>query len=349
MRRFATSRGVCSVAVTPTLDDLPTCLAERGVGEAVLVTDEVVDPLWGDRLRARVPVRATLRLPSGEEHKTLATWERVVDELLRVPVDRATTVVALGGGVVGDVAGFAAAVTLRGLDVVQVPTTLLAMVDASIGGKTAVDHPLGKNLVGAFHPPLHVHAALETLSTLDAVQIAAGRGEVVKTALALDAGLFARLEAEAAPGHADVVRACVDAKIAVVTEDEREQGRRVVLNAGHTVGHAIERTLGYGVLPHGLAVMIGLVLEADHAVRTGVCEDSSLPDRLRAIGRRLGLPVELPAGLDPADLVAAASLDKKGRADTIRVPLPVRVGCMVPVDLPKRDLHHLFHARPTPT
>ncbi|MCA9493083.1 MAG: 3-dehydroquinate synthase [Myxococcales bacterium] len=344
---FATSRGRCTVAVTPALEALPELLRERGVGDAVLVTDEVVAPLWADRLRALVPVRATLTLPAGEQHKTLATWERLVDGLLRAPVDRSTTVIALGGGVVGDVAGFAAAVTLRGLDVVQVPTTLLAMVDASIGGKTAVDHPLGKNLVGAFHPPLHVHAALETLSTLDALQIAAGRGEVVKTALALDPALFARLE-QGPVAHAEAVEACVRAKIAVVTEDEREQGRRVVLNAGHTVGHAIERTLGFGVLPHGLAVMIGLVLEAEHAVRAGVCEDPALPDRLRAIGRASGLPVELPTGLDPADLVAAAMLDKKGRADTIRVPLPVRVGSMVSVDLPRRDLHHLFDARPTP-
>ncbi len=341
---FPTSRGACTVSVEPDLGSLPAALAERGVRRAVLVTDERVEPLWGDRLRALVPVAATHVMPAGEATKTLDTWRAVVEALLATPVDRGTTVIALGGGVVGDVAGFAAATTLRGLEVVQVPTTLLAMVDAAVGGKTGVDSALGKNLVGAFHPPLHVHAALETLSTLPAAERACGLGEVVKTALALDAALFARLE-RSPPGAldaADVVGACVDAKVAVVREDERESGPRLVLNAGHTVAHALERTLGFGVMPHGLAVAVGLVAELDLAVRLGVCEDPALPDRLAGLHRRLGLPIAPPPGLDREALVAAASLDKKGRADTLRVPLPVRAGRMVVVDLPRRDLGLLF-------
>ena len=304
------------------------------VPRAVLVTDANVGPRWAEAVKHALPGMALteVQLPAGEAHKTLDTWSWLVTRLLEAGVDRHTPVLALGGGVVGDVAGFAAACTMRGVPFVQLPTTLLAMVDASVGGKTGVNHPHGKNLVGAFHQPRLVWAALSTLSTLPEQEHTSGLGEVLKTALV---GAPELLDTLGGPGLdlAGTVARCVGVKARIVAEDEREAGVRVVLNAGHTVGHALETALGHGGIPHGHAVAIGLVEEARFAVAQGVCEESGLPDRIADVAARLGLPVTLP-DVDDDALLAAVRFDKKGAADTLQVPLPVRRGVYTRVPVP---------------
>jgi shikimate kinase/3-dehydroquinate synthase len=315
------------------LDGLGEAVAAR---RAIVVTDSTVAPLWADAaeasLRGAGAEVARIVFPAGEIHKDLATWQRVVDELLELRADRGTPVIALGGGVVGDLAGFAAATVMRGLPLVQVPTTLLAMVDSSVGGKTAVNHRRGKNLVGAFHQPSLVFAPMGTLSTLPDRERRSGLGEVVKTALLGDAELLDRLEADADrlrdgdPGAlAPVVARCVAIKAGIVAQDERENGLRAVLNLGHTVGHGLEAALGYEGLLHGEAVALGLVAEARWAVRSGHCADPALPDRLLRLLARLGLPSAPPAFPAGAAL-EAMRLDKKAAGGNLSMPVPVRAG-----------------------
>ena len=218
-------------------------LALPGTKRVVVVTDDTVEPLWCDALEAALQLPGMrVVLPAGESNKTVQTWSQCVDAILNAGVDRRTPVVALGGGVVGDIAGFAAATALRGLPFVQVPTTLLAMVDSSVGGKTGVNHPNGKNLVGAFHQPRLVWAALNTLSTLEKVERIAGLGEVLKTGLLTGGELWTLLQTHApllAAGDVEATRhavgLCVRAKADVVAQDEREGGIRAILNAGHTL------------------------------------------------------------------------------------------------------------------
>lgn len=303
------------------------------VARAVLVTDTEVGPRWAAAVRDGCPGidLQEISLPVGEQHKTIATWAGLMDDLLGAGMRRGMPVLALGGGVVGDIAGFAAATVLRGVPVVQLPTSLLAMVDSSIGGKTGVNHPRGKNLVGAFHQPVLVWAALPTLGTLPGPERVAGYGEVLKTALVGDASLFERLERGPVPIE-EVVARCVEVKARVVARDVHESGLRMILNAGHTVGHAIETALGHGRIAHGGAVAVGLVLEASYAVRAGICEDAGLPDRIGAVARRVGLPTTLPE-VDPARLLQAVTVDKKGSTDRLAVPLPVRAGVYKRVSL----------------
>lgn len=318
----------------------------------VVVTDSVVGPLWLPALLAEL-ARAGfsarhLAIPAGEDHKTLETWASLVDRILRLGVDRRTPLVALGGGVLGDITGFAAATTLRGMPLVQIPTTLLSMVDSSVGGKTAVNHSSGKNLIGAFHQPSLVFAALHTLTTLPAEERIAGLGEVVKTALLGDAALFRRLEEDAdalrrgePDALAPVVARCVEIKAEVVAADERESGWRAVLNAGHTVAHGLETALGHGRLRHGEAVAIGLVMEARWAVAAGVCEEPELPDRIAALHARLGLPA-VPPPADRRRVLKAMGLDKKAAGDKLVLPVPRLAGEMSLVDLPIASLGELF-------
>lgn len=332
--------GPCPVAVLPSLGALGPWLAALAPGRRVLVTDRTVAAAWGPAVAAQVTPTSIHALPPGEANKTLATWAGLVDDWIGAGVTRDTTVVAVGGGVVGDVAGFAAAATLRGLPIVQVPTTLLAMVDSALGGKTGVDHPLGKNLVGAFHPPIGLAAWPGFLSTLPPRERASGGAEVLKTALVGDADLWDALGRGPVPDD-ERVRRCLAVKARRVEVDPSDRGPRLHLNAGHTVGHAIEQVVGFGAWTHGEAVGVGLVAEAEFAVRAGVCAEPGLPEALRHRLRAEGLPVRLPErSLDA--LVAAAALDKKGRGDTIQVPLPVRVGEMTVVELPRTDLRALF-------
>lgn len=306
---------------------------------AILVTDDHVGPRWAAVVAAELPhgVRATFSFPAGEASKTVDTWRRCVEALIAGGIDRDTPILALGGGVVGDLAGFAAATALRGVPWLALPTTLLAMVDASIGGKTAVNLPAGKNLVGAFHPPRAVWAATRALDTLPPRELACGWAEVLKTALVGDAAL---LDEWTALDHRAVVERCARVKAAIVRADPFERGARVALNLGHTVGHGIE-TASDGAVAHGEAVAIGLVAEARFAARRGICVDPGLPARIADLAREKGLPTEIPS-LDPARLLAAMQVDKKGTGDKIRLPLPERAGRVIAVEIPRAALPDLL-------
>jgi 3-dehydroquinate synthase len=246
---------------------------------------------------------------------------------LQAGLERGSPVVALGGGVVGDLAGFAAATFLRGVPWIAVPTTLLAMVDASLGGKTAIDLPQGKNLVGAFHPPRLVLADPGTLATLPRVELRSGMAEVVKAGLIGDAILFQQcgrgwdyIEAH----WSEILRRAVAVKIRIIQDDPFESGARAALNLGHTLGHALERASEFG-LRHGEAVAIGLVAEARLAERIGLAE-SGLSESIAGVLKTIGLPVEIPPDFDRRSLLAPLSVDKKRAAGSVRFSLPERVG-----------------------
>jgi 3-dehydroquinate synthase len=315
---------------------LPAHLDAVGLdGRLWLIADEAVYGLYGGAVEAALraagrDVRARI-VPSGEAHKTLAQVSDLYDWLLAERVERRDAILALGGGVVGDMAGFVAATILRGIAFVQLPTTLLAQVDASIGGKVAVDHPRGKNLIGAFHQPSLVVADTDTLATLPPRELAAGWAEVVKTGVILDADLFALLEHEAdslrqaRPGPTETaIRRCMQLKGEVVGEDERESGRRAILNYGHTVGHAVEAATAYGRYLHGEAVAIGLRAAAHIAAAKGRFPVDAAA-RQAALLARFGLPATAP-GVDRAAVRAAMGLDKKSRAGRLAWVLPTRLG-----------------------
>ena len=298
--------------------------------DVMLVSDRNVAPLYADRvaaaLQAARPEAQVHRhvLPAGEAAKTLAHFAEVTTALAEARMRRDATLFALGGGVIGDLAGFAAACWMRGIDCVQLPTTLLAMVDSSVGGKTAVDLPQGKNLVGAFHPPRAVIADTAALRTLPPRELRAGLAEVVKYGALGDADFLDWLD-----GHADALLAMDDAalaeaiarscahKAAIVARDPFEHGERALLNLGHTFGHAIETEQGYDGLNHGEAVAVGMVLAAQLSEVLGLAPAADTA-RLRALLQRLGLPVALPSGLDPDRLLAHMRLDKKAQADGLR-------------------------------
>ena len=298
--------------------------------DALIVTNTTVAPLWAGRLAQQLAAhhRRVLQvaLPDGEQHKDWATLNQVFDALLGQGCDRKTVLYALGGGVVGDMAGFAAACYMRGVPFVQVPTTLLAQVDSSVGGKTAINHPLGKNMVGAFYQPARVVCDLDLLDTLPARELSAGLAEVVKYGPIADLGFLAWLEQhiealraldKAALAHA-VQRSC-EIKAAVVAQDEREAGLREILNFGHTFGHAIEAGQGYGQWLHGEAVGCGMVLATALSVRLGLADAAWLP-RMQALVARAGLPTVAPA-MPVERWLAMMRLDKKASAGEIRFVL----------------------------
>ncbi|HEV8198725.1 MAG TPA: 3-dehydroquinate synthase [Candidatus Polarisedimenticolia bacterium] len=303
----------------------------------VVVTDRVLWPKHGRRLLAALKRRGlradAVVIPAGERNKTRRVRDRIEDTLIRLGADRGTALVALGGGVVGDLAGFVAATFHRGIPHVQIPTTLVGMVDSSIGGKTAINHPAGKNLIGAFHPPAAVYIDVDYLKTLPDRELRSGLAEVVKCGVIADPGLFETLER-----HADrvlrfdldllvrLVEACVRLKARVVSEDLRETGRRVILNYGHTVGHALETLSGYR-LTHGEAVAIGLVAEARLAARAGLAS-AELAGRVARLLALLGLPTEIPKRYTPEAILRVARRDKKTRQGRIAYALPSRLGAM---------------------
>ena len=304
---------------------------------AVIVADATVAELYGRRamesLESARLAAAIIDFPPGEEHKTLGTFGHVMDELLAVspPIDRDSLIVALGGGVTGDLAGFVAASALRGLRWVQCPTTLLADVDSSVGGKTAVDHPVGKNLIGAFHQPACVLIDVSALRTLDARQIRTGLAECVKHGMIRDATLLDFIETNAAKLLAaeeatmtELVTRNVAIKAAVVSADERESGQRAHLNFGHTVGHAIEAHLGLGKVTHGEGVSLGMVAECRLAVARGLVKPA-VQERLEGLLKKLGLPVRR-TGLDAGALWAIMQHDKKARGGKVRMVLPTALG-----------------------
>jgi len=278
-------------------------------------------------------ISAELIIPAGEASKTRDRWAELSDALLERGFGRDSAIVALGGGMVGDLAGFVAATYLRGIPCIQVPTTLLAMVDASVGGKTGVDTPRGKNLIGAFHPPAAVVADPLALRTLPEGEYRAGLAEAVKHGLIADRTYFSWLSTVAdqiAAREMDtlmqLVHRSVEIKAAVVADDEREAGRRAILNAGHTIAHAIEHASNY-TLSHGEAVAIGLVVESRLAEAIGVGQ-SGLSARVADLLSRLGLPVKLESAVSGERLREAMTRDKKNRGSAIRFALPAEVGTM---------------------
>ncbi len=292
-----------------------------------IVTNSTVDPIYGDTLRAALaPLGkkvSTVVLPDGEAHKNWETLNQIFDSLLTGRADRKTTLIALGGGVVGDMTGFAAACYMRGVPFIQVPTTLLSQVDSSVGGKTGINHPLGKNMIGAFYQPQAVIADIGALHTLPERELAAGLAEVIKTAAIADAEFFDWIEAnidalnardDEALAHA-VKRSC-EIKASVVASDEREGGQRAILNFGHTFGHAIEAGLGYGEWLHGEAVGCGMVMAADLSVRVAALSEAARQRLVRVI-EKAKLPVVAP-DLGSERYIDLMQVDKKAEGGTIK-------------------------------
>jgi 3-dehydroquinate synthase len=318
-----------------------------GSGKVAIVTNTTVAPLYLDKVAA--PLRAagrelvTIVLPDGEEHKNWQSLNLVFDALLANKCDRKTTLVALGGGVIGDLTGFAAASYMRGVPFVQIPTTLLSQVDSSVGGKTGINHPLGKNMIGAFYQPRAVIADTATLDTLPARELSAGLAEVIKHGAVLDLGFFDWIEANigklvardhAALAHA-ILRSC-EIKADVVRRDEREGGLRAVLNFGHTFGHAIENGLGYGEWLHGEAVGCGMVMAADLSHRLGLLDaDSAL--RVRRLVKAAGLPVEAP-DLGVGRWIELMEVDKKNEGGAIKFILLKPLGSPSITGAPQEQL-----------
>jgi 3-dehydroquinate synthase len=302
-------------------------------GGAAIVTNDVVAPLYLSRVKQALGgARVTeIVVPDGEQTKSWQTLTRVFDALLAARCGRDTLVIALGGGVVGDLAGFAAAVYQRGVPFVQVPTTLLAQVDSSVGGKTAINHDLGKNMIGAFHQPRAVISDVATLDTLPERELRSGLAEVIKHGLALDAVFFDWLEANietllkkdrTALVHA--VRRSCELKARIVAEDERESGARALLNFGHTFGHAIEAGTGYGAWLHGEAIAAGMVMAAELSLLMGHLKKNEV-SRVRELLKRAGLPTKGPA-LAPERLLELMAVDKKAAQGRTRFVVLEAVG-----------------------
>ncbi len=301
--------------------------------DVFVVTNAVVGPLYLQSLiRLLGPRRIdSIELPDGESYKTMATFESIINRLVDGRFARDAVIITLGGGVVGDIGGFAAATYQRGIRFIQVPTTLLAQVDSAVGGKTAVNHPDGKNLIGAFHQPSAVLVDTDTLATLPDREFRAGLAEVVKYGLIVDAAFFAWLEAhvdellarQPAALHYAIAHSC-RIKAEIVAEDEREAGRRVLLNLGHTFGHAIERCAGYGKWLHGEAVAAGLCMAADFSARLGRLNAADVT-RIRSLLTSMQLPTA-PPGIDVADFATAMSIDKKVIAGEVRLVLLRAIG-----------------------
>lgn len=302
-----------------------------------IITDSNVGPLHAPRLRAALGNAQIhlLTIPSGEAHKTRDTWSALTDELLATGFGRDSTIIALGGGVVGDLAGFVAATFMRGVPYIQIPTSLLAMIDASVGGKTGVDTAAGKNLVGAFHQPAAVIADIRVLETLPRDHLRAGFAEAIKHGVIADAEYFATTARLAADLDAldvsgaemlDVVARSIEIKAKVVGQDEREAGIRKTLNFGHTLGHAIELCSNYEIL-HGAAVATGMVYEARLAEMLGLAE-SGTADRVSEAVAAAELPTTKPASMSIDEIVRASHTDKKSRGGRVEYALPLRIGVM---------------------
>jgi 3-dehydroquinate synthase len=298
-------------------------------GCCLIVSNETVAPLYAEQVKSLLGGRDShvLQLPDGESFKTMATMQLVIDELVRIGANRDATVIALGGGVVGDIAGFAAACYMRGISLIQIPTTLLAQVDSSVGGKTGVNHEGGKNLIGAFYQPRLVLIDTETLSTLPDRELSAGTAEVIKHGVIADAEFFSWLEQRIdgllqrdPDALAVAITACCEIKAGIVAEDEREAGKRALLNFGHTFGHAIEMSMGYGEWLHGEAVAVGMIMAAR---LSGI--DESQQDRLKQLLNAAGLPTS-PPQVKADVLRQAMSLDKKATARSLKFVLLKSLG-----------------------
>ena len=311
-------------------------LAHLGLGPtAVIITNSVVKRLYAGRVLSSMKAHGfavnVIVVPNGEQAKSMHWLNKILDALVRTRCERQTPLIALGGGVVGDLAGFAASTYLRGMPFVQAPTTLVAQVDASIGGKTGVNHPLGKNLIGAFYQPRVVLIDPSALLTLPLKEYRAGLAEVIKYGVIEDAGFFEFLERDLPgvlrrePNSMDrILRTSCAIKARVVSADEREGDRRRILNFGHTLGHALETVTGYRRYLHGEAVAIGMVAAAGLARRLGVA-DKAVQERIQELVKRVGLPTDMP-GHSPAALIRVMRRDKKVKDGQMHFVLPTRIG-----------------------
>jgi 3-dehydroquinate synthase len=334
--------------------------AIRGMGlspRMAVISNPTVFGLYGEKtmasLRAAGFEAHEIIVPDGEEYKSLLWVEKILGNMLGMRLDRSSAVVALGGGVIGDMAGFAASVYMRGIRFVQVPTTLLAQVDSSVGGKTGVNHELGKNMIGAFWQPSLVWVDTDTLKTLPMRELIAGVAEVVKYGVIWDREFFdyllenrqGVLELSEGP-LARIIRRSCEIKAEVVSRDEREAGLRAILNYGHTIGHAIENVTGYTRHLHGECVAMGMCAEALLSVRMGIM-DRAEAEAVSGAVRGFGLPHELPGGLEADALVSAMEVDKKTVAGTMRFVLPERVGSVRVNEPVERDMIKSLIMSPT--
>jgi len=315
-------------------EELPAFVAARGFKHAVVITNATLAPLYGKSLAARLPGGSLIAVPDGEAYKTLDTVRELYARLLDAGADRATLIVALGGGVVGDMAGFAAATFMRGVALVQAPTSLLAMVDASLGGKVGVDLPQGKNLVGAFKDPLAVFEDTAVLATLPPVELRCGLAETLKAGLIADPPLVDHLLAHGPEPIDAVIARAVAVKKALVEQDRLEGGVRAYLNLGHTFAHALESVSHFG-WKHGEAVGFGMVAAARLSARRGLCSDA-LAAQIEAAVAALGLPVRY-SGYDPGALWDAMRHDKKWRDGAARFVLIAALGQPVIAHDVRRD------------
>jgi len=326
------------------------------IGRIAVVTHPEIDRLYGGRIRRSLEEAGyaplMISLPSGERYKTLRSVSRIYDALVQHRFERSGSLLALGGGVIGDMGGFAAATYLRGISYIQCPTTVVAQVDASIGGKTGVDHPQGKNLIGAFHQPRLVCTDPETLKTLPKREYRAGLAEVVKYGVISDAGFFNYLEAHVKDlllldpvvlNHC--IRRSARLKAEVVQADEHESGRRKILNYGHTFGHAIETLGGYSRFRHGEAVAIGMAVASQLAVQLGLLQAGAV-DRQVALLKALGLPTEMPT-FDPEEILKIMANDKKVVSGEIHFVLPEQIGGVRVMPVERRVLSRFLTCLPT--
>ncbi len=334
--------------------DRPELVTGHLTGRQVMVvSNDTIAPLYLDRILTLLGGFdvASVILPDGEQYKTLETLNTIFDALLEQHFNRTCTLVALGGGVVGDITGFAAASYQRGVAFLQLPTTLLAQVDSSVGGKTGVNHALGKNMIGAFHQPACVVIDTDTLDTLDDRQLAAGLAEVIKYGLIHDADFFAWLERNMSAlkqRDKDMLAYAIEiscrTKAAIVAADERESGQRALLNLGHTFGHAIETGLGYGNWLHGEAVAAGMHMATDLSARHGWLPAADV-ERLDALLLQAGLPVRPPAELDAAQFTRLMAVDKKVVDGGLRLVLLRAIGhAVVTADFEMRLLNETLDA-----
>jgi len=302
--------------------------------KVMIVTNDIVAPLYLETCKASLQEYDIdeVILPDGEQYKTLATFETILSALLEHKHARDTTIVALGGGVIGDMAGFAAACYQRGIAFVQVPTTLLSQVDSSVGGKTAVNHPLGKNMIGAFYQPQSVIIDIKCLATLPAREFAAGMAEVIKYGIIYDGAFFSWLKdntsvikAQQPEAITYMIKRCCEIKAEVVAKDEKEHGIRALLNLGHTFGHAIEAEQGYGNWLHGEAVGAGMVLAAQTSLALGLINDAQCEQMTQLI-EAFDLPLKAPAEMNYEHFAKHMQLDKKVLNGQLRLILPTSVG-----------------------
>ncbi|PAX52669.1 3-dehydroquinate synthase [Brunnivagina elsteri] len=340
------------IAIAPgTLNTLGEYLGKLNLGKkALIVSNPTIFSLYGEQVLTSLKSSgfqvSTCILPDGESYKNLDSIKKIYDIALENRLERSSTMVALGGGVIGDMTGFAAATWLRGINFVQVPTTLLAMVDSSIGGKTGVNHPQGKNLIGAFYQPQFVLIDPEVLQTLPVREFRAGMAEVIKYGIIWDAEFFAQMEASP---HLDalaninpelletILKLSCQAKADVVGQDEKEAGIRAILNYGHTIGHAVESLTGYTQVIHGEGVGIGMVAAGQIATNLGMWTEGATA-RQNTVIVKAGLSTQLPSGLDIEAIIDALQIDKKVKAGKVRFILPTEIGAVTITDQVPKDI-----------